>query len=265
MAYKTSAHSETLELLIAYRQNPSVHLRNRVVKLNAGLVRKVAHQLANQSPLPFEDLEQIGYIGLITAAERFDPTQGYAFSSFAIPYIKGEMLHFLRDRANAVRIPRRLQQLSNEGSKVSQALIEKLGRQPNDHEIAAALNIELQEWRSVKLSSINRTPMSLNACINGGSQQAETAMTLGDTLMDVHSQILQDHAEERLALQHALNQLEDKTREIIESVFLHQHSRQEVAARIGISPVTVTRRIKKGIEQLAEMLQMPALTALAEG
>ena len=83
--------------------------------------------------------------------------------------------------------------------------------------------------------------------------------------MDVRSQIQQDHAEERLALQHALNQLEDKTREIIEAVFLHQHSRQEVAARIGISPVTVTRRIKKGIEQLAEMLQMPGLTALAEG
>jgi RNA polymerase sigma-B factor len=266
MAYKTSAHSETLELLMAYRHNPSVHLRNRVVKLNAGLVRKVAHQLANQSPLPFEDLEQIGYIGLITAAERFDPTQGYAFSSFAIPYIKGEMLHFLRDRASAVRIPRRLQQLSNESAKVSQTLIEKLGRQPNDHEIAAALNIDLQEWRSVKLSSINRTPISLNACLNsGGAQQAEMVMTLGDTLMDVHSQIQQDHAEERLALQHALNQLEDKTREIIEAVFFHQHSRQEVAARIGISPVTVTRRIKKGIEQLAEMLQMPGLTALAEG
>jgi RNA polymerase sigma-B factor len=262
MAYKTSTQSETLELLMAYRQNPSVHLRNRIVKLNAGLVRKVAHQVANQSPIPFEDLEQIGYIGLITATERFDPTQGYAFSSFAIPYIKGEMLHFLRDRASTVRIPRRLQQLSNEGAKVSQALIEKLGREPNDYEIAAALNIGLQEWRSVKLSSINRAPMSLNASLNSGShQQIDAVMTLGDTLIDFHSQNLQDHAEERLALQHALSQLEDKTREIIESVFLHQHSRQEVAERIGVSPVTVTRRIQKGIEQLTQMLQMPALAS----
>ena len=143
MAYKTSAHSETLELLMAYRQNPSVHLRNRVVNLNAGLVRKVAHHFTHQSPVPFEDLEQIGYIGLISAAERFDPTQGHAFSSFAIPYIKGEMLHFLRDRASAVRIPRRLYQLSNAGTKVSQVLNEKLGRQPNDYEIAAALNIDV--------------------------------------------------------------------------------------------------------------------------
>jgi RNA polymerase sigma-B factor len=266
VAYKISAQSETLELLMAYRQNPSVHLRNRVVKLNVGLVHKVAHRIAHQSSVSYEDLEQIGYIGLITATERFDPTQGYAFSSFAIPYIKGEMLHFLRDRASTVKIPRRLQQLSNEGAKVSQALIEKLGRQPNDQEIATALNIDLEEWRSVKLSSINRAPMSLNACLNSSSpSQGETAMTLGDTLMDVHSQIQQDHAEERLELHHAINQLEDKTREMIEAVFLQHQSRQEVAARMGVSPVTVTRRITKGIEQLAQMLQMPALSAMAEG
>ncbi len=264
MAYKTSAQSETLELLMAYRQNPSVHLRNRVVKLNVGLVRKVAHQLAHKSSIPFEDLEQVGYIGLITAAERFDPTQGYAFSSFAIPYIKGEMLHFLRDRASTVRIPRRWQQLSNDGAKISQALMEQLGRQPNEREIAAALNIDITEWRSVKLASINRAPMSLDARIQL-SQQAETAMTLGDTLMDTHSATHQIHQEERLELQHAINQLEDKTREMIESVFLKHQSRQEVAARFGISPITVTRRIKKGIEELAEMLQIPTLAALAEG
>jgi RNA polymerase sigma-B factor len=264
MAYKISAQSETLELLMAYRQNPSVHLRNRVVNLNVGLVRKVAHRLAHQSSVPFEDLEQIGCMGLIAAVERFDPTQGYAFSSFAVPYIKGEMLHFLRDRSSAVRIPRRWQQLSNEGAKVSQILISKLGRQPHEHEIAAALNISVEEWRSVKLASINRAPMSLDARIQA-SPHAESSTTLGDTLMDAHSIFLQSSQEDRLELQQALNQLEEKTREMIESVFFHQHSRQEVAARIGVSPVTVTRRIKKGIEQLAEMLEMPALATLAEG
>jgi len=264
MAYKTSAYSETLELLVAYRQNPSVHLRNRVVNLNAGLVRKVAHMLAHQSPVPFEDLEQIGYIGLITAAERFDPNQGHAFSSYAIPYIKGEMLHFLRDRASAVRIPRRLHQLSNAGTKISQALIEQLGRQPNDYEIAAALNIDVTEWRSVKLASLNRETKSLDAGIQSG-QQTETTITLADTLMDTHSDTYQIHQEECLELRHALTQLESKTREMIESVFLSHLSRQEVATRMGVSSVTVSRHIKKGIAQLTQMLQMPALAALAEG
>ncbi|NJM76292.1 MAG: sigma-70 family RNA polymerase sigma factor, partial [Acaryochloridaceae cyanobacterium RU_4_10] len=86
-------------------------------------------------------------------------------------------------------------------------------------------------------------------------QQADSAMTLGDTLMDVRCHIWQGNEEERLELQQALNQLEEKTREMIESVFLHQLSRQEVAQRIGVSPVTVTRRIKKGIEELVGLLQ----------
>jgi RNA polymerase sigma-B factor len=256
MAYQTSAHTQTMELLMAYRQNPSVHLRNRVVNLNVGLVRKTTHRIAHQCAVPFEDLEQVGYMGLITAVERFDPTQGYAFSSFAVPYIRGEILHFLRDRASTVRIPRRWQQLRNDGEKAAQRLTAALGRQPNDFEMAAELKIEVSEWRSVKLSSTNRTPISLDAHVQSSShQQSDTATTLGDTLLDAQSQIEQSNTEDRLALQHALSQIEDKTREIIESVFLHQETRQQVAQRIGISSVTVSRRIKKGIEELAELLQ----------
>ena len=266
MAYQTSPHSQTMELLMSYRQQPSVHLRNRLVKINMGLVRKVAHRLAHQCAEPYEDLEQCGYIGLITAIERFDPSQGYAFSSFAVPYIRGEILHFLRDRANTVRIPRRWQQLNRDGQKARQALVMKLGRQPSDLEIAAEMNVDVDEWRSVKLAASNRVPLSLNARVPSSShQQADSAMTLGDTLMDFRCHIQQANAEERLELQHALAQLEDKTREMIESVFLHHISRQEVAQRIGVSPVTVTRRIKKGIEELMTLLQQQqALPAMVE-
>jgi RNA polymerase sigma-B factor len=114
----------------------------------------------------------------------------------------------------------------------------------------------MNEWRSVKLAASNRVPLSLNARVSSSHhQQAESAMTLGDTLMDSHYELLQVNEEDRIELQHALNQLEDKTREMIESVFFHQLSRQEVAQRIGVSPVTVTRRIKKGIDELMELLQ----------
>ncbi|NCJ05322.1 sigma-70 family RNA polymerase sigma factor [Synechococcales cyanobacterium C] len=257
MAYQTSLQSQTMELLVAYRQRPSVHLRNRLVKLNMGLVRKVAHRLAHQCAEPFEDLEQCGYLGLITAIERFDPAQGYAFSSFAVPYIRGEILHFLRDRANPVRIPRRWQQLSRDGEKVRQALTIEFGRQPSDQEIADQLELSMVEWRAVKLATSNRVPLSLNARVSSGNQSQSDAMTLGDTLMDARCQLFQDNQEDRIELQQALNQLEDKTREMIESVFFHQLSRQEVAQRIGVSPVTVTRRIKKGIEELVNLLQQP--------
>lgn len=258
MAYQSSLQSQTMELLVAYRQKPTVQLRNRLVRLNLGLVRKVAHRLANQCAEPYEDLEQCGHLGLITAIERFDPAQGYAFSSFAVPYIRGEILHFLRDRANPVRIPRRWQQLSRDGEKARQVLIMKLDRQPTDQEIADELELSIQEWRSVRLATSNRTPLSLNARVaSGHHQQSDSAMTLGDTLMDIRYQLQQSNAEDRLELQQALNQLEDKTREMIESVFFHQLSRQEVAQRIGVSPVTVTRRIKKGIEELIGLLNQP--------
>ncbi len=260
MAYQTSLQSQTMEMLVLYRQKPSVQLRNRLVRLNMGLVRKVAHRLSHQCAEPYDDLEQCGSLGLITAIERFDPTQGFAFSSFAVPYIRGEILHFLRDRANTVRIPRRWQQLSRDGAKVRQALTMELGRQPSDQEIADALDLSMQEWRSVKLAASNRVPLSLNARVSSHHhQQSDSAMTLGDTLMDARCQIMQTNQEDRIELQQALDQLEDRTREMLESVFVHQLSRQEVAQRIGVSPVTVTRRIKKGIDELVGLLQKPTV------
>src|SRR5512141_377881 len=129
-AIQTSARSRGMELLIAYHQQPSVRLRNQLVQINAGLVRKIAHRVSHQCSEPYEDLEQIGYIGLIRAIERFNPGQGCAFSSFAVPYIRGEMLHFLRDRGTTVKIPRRWQDLQKESQKLQMELMRSLGRSP---------------------------------------------------------------------------------------------------------------------------------------
>ena len=74
-----------MELLMQYKVDRSIKLRNQLVRLNAGLVRKIAHRVSHQCAEPYEDLEQIGYIGLIRSIVRFDPGQGCAFSSFAVP------------------------------------------------------------------------------------------------------------------------------------------------------------------------------------
>ncbi|WP_346289288.1 RNA polymerase sigma factor SigF [Sphaerothrix gracilis] len=247
-----SLRSRGMELLVAYKQNPSIPMRNQLVKLNTGLVRKIAHRVSHQCSEPYEDLEQIGYLGLIRAIERFDPAQGCAFSSFAVPYIRGEMLHFLRDRGTAVKIPRRWQDLQKEGQKKQMELLRLLGRQPSDAEMAAALAVSVQEWREVKLASKNRSPLSLDATV---CQQMDAAITLGDTLPDAHYQLLQALEEDRQQLQQALNQLEGKTRSAIEFVFFKGLSRKEVAEQIGVSPMTVTRRIQRGIEQMVAYLQ----------
>ena len=241
-----------MELLMAYHQNPSVSLRNQLVKMHAGLVRKVAHRIRYQCTEPYEDLEQIGFIGLIRAIERFNPTQGCAFSSFAIPYIRGEMLHFLRDKSSMVKIPRRWQELYIEGEKVEKQLTAKLGRTPKDAEIAQALGVSLQEWRDSKLAAQNRQPLSLDATV---ARQLDYPVSLGETLPDTRYQALQHLEEDRQQLQDALSQLETKTRAAIECVFLRELPRKEAAKQIGVSPMTVTRHLQKGVDQLVSMLQ----------
>jgi RNA polymerase sigma-B factor len=241
-----------MEMLISYHQNPSIALRNKLVRLHAGLVRKVAHRIRFQCAEPYEDLEQIGYFGLIRAIERFDPTQGCAFSSFAVPYIRGEMLHFLRDKSNPVRIPRRWQELYSEGEKVQKQLSDKLGRTPKDSEIAQALAVPVQEWRESKLAVQNRLPLSLDATV---SRQIDCPISLGETLPDTRYQAFQYLEEDRQQLEDALSQLEDKTRAAIECVFLRDLPRKEAAKQIGVSPMTVTRHLQKGVEQLVTLLQ----------
>ena len=95
----------TLELLRQYQVNPSYEVRNHLVNLNIGLVRREAYHWLQQSNETFEDLMQVGSLGLIRAIERFDLSKGYAFSSFAIPYIRGEIQHYLRDKSTSMRIP----------------------------------------------------------------------------------------------------------------------------------------------------------------
>lgn len=244
-----------MEFLQVYHQNPSLELRNKLVELNTGLVRKVAHQICGKCAEPYEDLEQIGYLGLIRAIERFDPHQGSAFSSFAIPYIRGEMLHYLRDKGSMMRIPRRWQELYTRGKKLRKDLIEQLGRLPNDRELAEGLGVPLNEWSECQLALQNRLPISLDATV---SNAMDSSITFGDTIADPRYYQQRRLEDDKLQLQRAMSQLEDKTKAAIECVFLWDLPRKEAAKHIGISPMTVTRHLHKGIEQLGVMLEPKA-------
>jgi RNA polymerase sigma-B factor len=218
----------------------------------------MAHKFSHQCNEPYEDLEQIGYFGLIRAIERFNPTQGYAFSSFAVPYIRGEMLHFLRDRSSLLKIPRRWQELYNEGQKVRKELSITLGRPPKDIEIANILQVSLQEWQETKLAAQNRLPLSLDATV---VHYVDCQITLGEALPCPRSVAFQQQEEERQQLQGAINMLEEKPRMAVEMVFLKELSRKDAAKKIGTSPMTVTRYLQKGVQDLISMLQPPAVAA----
>ena len=263
MATSTSSsrRSRDLALLMEYQRHPSIKIRNELVRRNAGLVRKIAHRISHQASEPYEDLEQIGQIGLIRAVERFNPNQGYAFSSFAVPYIRGEILHFLRDRSSAVKIPRRWQDLQKAAQKVQLELTRELQRTPTQGEIAEALQVTSEEWYHIKMARKNRMPLSLDATLQ---KHTESTLTLGDTLPDMRSQILQYAEEDRQQLQQAMSQLEEKTQIAMQYVFFEGLTRKEVAQKIGVSPMTITRWIKQGIREMIAYIHPQSVEKVAQ-
>jgi RNA polymerase sigma-B factor len=245
--------SESLELLREYQQAPSAELRNRLVQLNLGLVRKEAHHWVNQCTESYDDLLQVGSMGLIRAIERFDVVKGHAFSSFAIPYIRGEIQHYLRDKGSTVRIPRRWQTLQHQATVLTREIQAQFNRLPTDQEIATKLEISVGEWQEIKLAFRNRAPLSLDAPMH----EDDDGSTLADFVPDHHYHSFQLAQEDQIRLQQALVQLEKRTREVLEFVFLYDLTQKETAEKLGISAVTVSRRVKSGLKLLKKMMVGP--------
>lgn len=242
---------ESANLLREYQQSRSCTIRNQLVTLNFGLVRKEAHYWSHQCTESYDDLLQVASIGLIRAIERFDLSKGHAFSSFAIPYIRGEIQHHLRDKGVMVRIPRRWLTLQQQAVVISRDLREKYNRQPTDSEIAAALLISTEEWQEIKLAWINRAPLSLDIPIQDAQ---EGATSLGELVPDHQYRSFELAQEDQSRLQQALVQLEQRTHEVLKFVFLYDLTQKEVAEILGISVVTVSRRVKKGLESLKQLM-----------
>lgn len=246
-----SLKNDSLQLLREYQKTGSAAVRNQLVELNYGLVRKEAHYWSNQCSESYEDLLQVGCLGLIRAIERFELGKGHAFSSFALPYIRGEIQHYLRDRGSSVRIPRRWLTLQRQAQTLSREMQAKLNRQPSDVEIAQQLGISADEWQEIKLASQNRAPLSLDTPMG---DEEEGSTSLGELVPDPRYRSFQLAQEDQIRLQQALVQLEKRTREILEFVFLHDLTQKEVAERLDISVVTVSRRVKKGLDSLKQLM-----------
>lgn len=243
--------SESLELLSNYQKSPNPQIRNRLVELNFGLVRKEAHHWINQCTESYDDLLQVGSIGLIRAIERFDMSKGHAFSSFATPYIRGEIQHYLRDKSPSMRFPRRWDTLQRQAAWVVRDFQATQGRQPTEMEIAAALEISISEWQEIRLACQNKALLSLDAPVK--DEDCCTA-SLGDLVPDPRYRSFQLAQEDQIRLQQALTHLENRTRQVLEFVFLYDLTQKETAERLGISAVTVSRRVKKGLESLQRLM-----------
>ena len=241
---------ESVQLLRDYEQTRSADIRNQLVTLNMGLVRKEAHFWSNQCTESYDDLLQVGSMGLIRAIERFELSKGNAFSSFAVPYIRGEIQHYLRDKGVLVRMPRRWLALQQQAMGFTQEWRAKHNRQPTDAEVAAALEVSVVEWQEIKLAWANRSPLSLDTPV----QDEDGSTSLGDMVPDLQYRSFQLAQEDQMRLQEALVQLEQRTHQVLEFVFLYDLTQKEVAERLDISVVTVSRCVKKGLASLKRLM-----------
>ena len=138
--------ARTAELLVTYKTNPTTALRNRIAVLNRKLSLAIAHREKGRRRLELVDLEQLAAIGLIKAIEKYDPTNGSAFSSFAVPFIRGEIMHFCRDHDTTVKIPRRWREQADSVRKAQKDLLEQ-GSEVSTLAVALSMGFSAERWQ----------------------------------------------------------------------------------------------------------------------
>jgi RNA polymerase sigma-B factor len=211
------------------------------------LARKLAARYRHTSE-PFDDLLQVASIGLLKALERFDPDRGYAFSSFAVPTILGELRRHLRDHTWSVHVPRDLQELSQRLTPVSEELSGELGRPPTVGELAERLGVDEEEVLDAREALGAHSPASLDERVSTDEQSATLVELLGaeDEALDT--------AEDAILLEHYLEQLPPRNRTVLRLRFEKDLRQHEIGAILGVSQMHVSRLIRQSLEQLQAMV-----------
>ena len=219
--------------------------RDELVRRFMPLARQLAARYAGGGE-PYDDLLQVACLALVRAIDRFDPDRGVAFSSFAVPTIRGEIKRHYRDRTWVVRVPRELQELAVAATAERERLSADLGRSPTDRELAERLNVSESAVHQAVLAGHAHSAMSLE--VPRGEDDAE--LTLGETIQ-CHERGY-DVADARASLDWLLGTLCRRDREVLRLRFEEDLTQREIGLRIGVSQMHVSRIIRGAIEELGE-------------
>lgn len=222
------------------------YVRNTLIELNLSLVRYAARRFRNRS-VEMEDVVQVGTIGLIKAIDRFDLSREVEFTTFAVPYIVGEIKRFFRDTSWAVHVPRRLQELRIDLAKANEELFQRLDRSPTTTELAEHLNLSEEEVLDGLVASNGYSTSSLDA-----PADPESATTRVTTYADRIGEV--DPAMEVVENLHALKplveQLGERDRRILQMRFGEEMTQSEIGAELGVSQMHVSRLLTKSLTRL---------------
>jgi RNA polymerase sigma-B factor len=220
-------------------------LRAELITEHLPLADHIARRFSGRGE-PFEDLLQVACTGLIHAVDRFDPGRGSDFLSFAVPTIMGEVRRHFRDAAWSMRVPRSLKDLQQTLAKASSTLAHDLGRSPTPSELAEHLGTDVETVREGLLAADAYRASSLDAPIGGGGD----TLTIADQLTDGKSEFTK--SENRLLLKAALAELPPREREIVRMRFVDELTQSQIAERIGVSQMQVSRLLTKTLDRLRD-------------
>jgi RNA polymerase sigma-B factor len=199
---------------------------------------------------PFDDLVQVASLGLVKAIDRFDPDRGLAFSSFAVPTILGELKRHFRDKGWSVHLPRGLQELVLRVQRADAQLSARSGRSPTVVEIAEYLSVDTEAVLEALEATAAHTATSLDAPIE--SETPEDAATPHDTIGAEDDRYALVDASASLA--DAMRTLRKTDREVFALRFRHELSQREIATRMGVSQMQVSRMLRRATDQLREAI-----------
>lgn len=241
---------KTKELFKRYKETGDEQAREQLVLAHLNLARFLASKFKNRGE-SLDDLVQVATIGLIKAIDRFDISRGLEFTTFATPTIMGEIKRHFRDKGWSVRVPRRLQELSAKVTQVSDKLTEKLQRSPSVDEIAQAMGVSVDEVLEAMESAHAYTSVSLDV-----PQGDDDDGTQSSTVIDKYALVDEDleSSDDRIVLEQAIKDFSEREQQIIRMRFLEGFTQVEIAQKLQISQVQVSRLLRKTLQKFQEKL-----------
>jgi RNA polymerase sigma-B factor len=229
--------------------------REALVERYLPLVRHLARRYGRTTE-PLEDLIQVGSIGLLGAIDRYDPECGTAFSSFAVPTILGEIRRHFRDRTWSVRVPRSLKELSAAAREAAASFEHAQGRAPTAAELAGLLGTDVERLLEARLAAAAQYPDSLD---RPTAATGEDAPSLVDRV-GVEDRALHE-AEGGVSLEMLTSCLGARDRELVRLRFEEDLTQRDIAERVGLSQMHVSRLLRDALGALAERLDPDVASA----
>ena len=233
-------------LLRRYHEDGDLAAREALIERYMSLVRSLARRYAYRGE-QLDDLVQIGAIGLIKAIDRFDLESGVELTTYATPNIIGEIKRHFRDKGWSVRVPRGLQELNVQVSKLIEQLTVQLGRSPTIPELAKAAGVE--EEQVLEALESGRAYSSVSLSTGGGSDEDGELDPL-ESLGTIEHEY--EVSEDRAVLAPGFKVLDERERKILHLRFFSGLTQSQIAAEIGISQMHVSRLIRRSLEKIRE-------------